>query len=162
MVRAIVNRQKHEVTGTFLNTDMTLVNGVTLYTGTASADLNAGNEVGIGSKVFSVYIEFNVSAAETSTPNVFHWQLIYLPAPASATPPIPSLYNQNIKSHILKRGMEMIPVNVSTVIKRIFVVRIPKKYQRTETGAILSFRQIASPGTDNVNFCFFAIFQEYK
>ncbi len=141
---------------------MTTVNAASIFTGTASADLNAGNEVGIGSKVFSVYFEFNLNAAATSATNVFHWQVLYIPAPASATPPVPSLYNQSIKSHILKRGMEMIPVNVSTVIKRIFVVRIPKKYQRTETGAILSFRQIAAPGTDNVNFCFFAIFQEYK
>ncbi len=97
----------------------------------------------------------NIAAETVTNPKVFHWTLHKNPTNALAF--TPSLYNENSRSWIMKRGMEMLPSDVSTVFKRIFVVRPPKKMRRMSEGDTMQMRVIAS-SAETINFCGFMIY----
>ncbi len=158
--RPIVKSDKHEVTWSNLSQDAaTAVVTVGLATGVAPADRNSSTEIGQGNRVTSIYFEFNISAAQTGNVNVFHWEIVLMPN--NLTPPAPNLYYQPGKNLIIKRGMEMLPTNVATVFKRIFVVRIPKKGQRVGLGDKIQFRYQSS-STQTINCCGIAIYKEWQ
>ncbi len=129
-----------------------------MYQGVKTADKDTATEVEIGSHIYGIYFEFHFSAEVTTSPKVIHWQ-IKMDLPGQ-TDVIPSLYYQNIRSQIIKRGMEMLPSDQSTVFKRIFVAAIPKKYQRATEGAAMIFEYIAS-STETINACGIAIYKEF-
>ncbi len=59
----------------------------------------------------------------------------------------------------MKRGMEMLPTNVATVFKRIFVVKIPRVYNRVGDTDQYTFQYIAS-SSQTINACGIAIYKE--
>ncbi len=120
---------------------------------------NISSEVEIGSKVRSIYFEFHFSPQVTSNPKVIHWVVEVVPA--GLTVGVPSTYYQVDRRYILKRGMEMLPATLATVFKRIFVVKIPPKYQRQGETQILQFRYICS-SAETINACGFAIYKELR
>ncbi len=155
----IINSQKHENTWSNLgqNASAGIIINIASATQRGDIDTTNPNEVSIGSRIPSIYFEFHFSPAQTANVNVVHWKV---EVNANIAPTLPNTYNQNDKSFIIKRGMEMLPVNVATVFKRIFVVRIPKKYQRMIQGSAIQFRYIAS-SSQTLNTCGITIFKEY-
>ncbi len=157
-IRPIVNSDKHEQTWSNLSQDAGTANvTVELAHGVALADKNSVAEVAIGSHIKWIYFEFHFSPAETGNVNVVHWEVLWRPNSMSIISP--NTYYQSGRKYILKRGMEMLPVNVSTVFKRIFVVKIPKKYQRIGDGDRITFVYRAS-STQQINSCGIAVYKE--
>ncbi len=155
--KAPIKTDKHEITWSNLGQNAGSVQQIILAAGTNSADKDTSTEVEVGSHVRSIYFEFHFSAAQTGNVNVIHWNIFG--SKTGETIGIPSTYYTDNRSAVFKRGMEMLPVNVSTVFKRIFVVRIPKKFQRMTKNAFLIFQYIAS-STQTINACGIAIYKE--
>ncbi len=155
-----INTQKHEITWSNLGQDAgTAAIKVVLALGKAAGVVTTttASDITIGSHIKSIYFEFHFSAAQTGNANVIHWQI--LKEPQDKNPTAPNLYNQSDKRFVFKRGMEMLPTNVSTVFKRVFVTRIPKGYARIGDFDKLTFQYQAS-STQTINACGFAIYKE--
>ncbi len=114
-------------------------------------------ECSIGSHVKWIYFEINFAAETITSPKVVHWSVNV--TPTGMTTGVPSTYYQQDHAYILKRGMEMLPKDVGTVYKRIFVVKIPKVYQRIKDNSAIVFKYIAS-SAETINVCGFAIYKE--
>ncbi len=155
-----VKTDKHEITWSDLAIDAGSTITRVIATGVQTADADTSTEVEVGNHISSVYFEINFAAQVITNPKVIHW-IVSLAPPNTGTQSVPSTYYQSDRSLILKRGMEMLPKDVGTVYKRIFVVRIPKKAQRVAEGALIRFRYICS-STETVNVCGFAIYKEWK
>ncbi len=159
--RPIVKTDKHEISWSNLAQNASSTISIVLVTGVATPLADADTEVEIGNHVKSIYFEFHFSPQVITNPKVIHWEVLLRPqgvVPASATP---SLYYQNGRNLIIKRGMEMLPANTGTVFKRIFVVRIPKKAMRIAEGDSINFRYISS-SAETINACGIAIYKEWK
>ncbi len=155
--QAVLVTDKHEVTWSNLVQNASTTQVINLVIGTAAADKNAATEVGIGAKVTSIYFEFHFASEGGAAPRVIHWQIYR--QKAGETIPAPNTYYQDNRSSIFKRGMEMLPDADGTVFKRIFVVKVPRIYQRqVDTGA-LRLSYICS-STETINACGFAIYKE--
>lgn len=156
--KAPITSDKHEVTWSNLGEDAgTSAKTVNLSNCVQMNAKNASTEVVIGAHVRAIYLEFHFSPAQTGNANVIHWRVEVLPS--GLTGSNPNTYYQTDRRFTLKRGMEMLPVNVATVFKRIILVRIPRKYQRQSEGQIIRFRYQAS-STQTINACGFAIYKE--
>ncbi len=153
-----IKSDKHEITWSNLGQDASTPQTVLLAQGVASANKNISNEVEIGAHIKTVYLEFHFSAAQTANANVIHWELVMERANQTLTGP--NLYYQADRAQIMKRGMEMLPTNVSTVFKRIIVLRVPKIYQRMRDEMKLEFKYTAS-SAQTINACGFAIYKEF-
>ena len=154
-----VQSDKHEITWSQLGQNASSVQTIDFVVGTQDADKNTSTEVEIGSKVYGIYIEFNLSSATTAAANVFHWKVEYVfPGQATSNP---NVYYQTDRRQTIKRGMEMNVTNVSTVVKRILFVRIPKFMSRIGDSNKIRLKYITS-GTDTINFCGFAVYKEFK
>ncbi len=154
---APVIRNKHEITWSNLAQDASSIINITLAEGTASADVNVGTEVEIGHLVKWIYFEFHFSAQVITNPKVIHWSVEQ--SRTGQTAAIPSLYFQGNRSQIIKRGMEMLPKDVGTVFKRIFVVKIPRTMQRMRENQAFTFRYICS-SSETINACGIVIYPE--
>ncbi len=157
-LRPIVS-DKHETTWTNLATDVSSTFTVVLVSPQQPASANAGNEVTIGSRVRSVYIEMQSWPEAVTATSVFHWKVELVRTGETIT--APNLYYQTNRSTTLKRGMDATPKDAGTVTKRIFVVKIPRSFQRMKENQLLAIRFISTSAT-TMNFCGFAIFKEYK
>ncbi len=163
-----INSQKHEGTWSNLGQNASTSQSIVVIKAQERGTIGTATpeEVAIGSKVNSVYFEFNLNGVDNSgAAAVFHWIIFKNPNNTIGTTPDPLLYNQDIKSKILKRGMEMLPEiplgSGGTVqIKRIFVVRIPRGLSRFAQNDRLQlvYRSTSASG---VNFCGITIFKEY-
>ncbi len=76
--------------------------------------------VEIGDTIKWIFFEINFSAETVTSTKIIHWRVYKNPADA-VNFGSPNTYDITLKRKILKRGMEMVPKDVSTVIKRIFV-----------------------------------------
>ncbi len=149
---------KHEITWSFLAADQgTATAIVPIVLGVQSADKNSPTECEVGSHVRSIYFEFNLAAQTVTNPKVIHWTI--QGGPQGTTLENPLTYYQSNRAQIFKRGMEMLPTNVSTVYKRIFVARVPKKMQRIQEDGFISILFRVS-STETINNCGFAIYKE--
>ncbi len=128
---------------------------------TAVRNVTTANQVKIGASIKWIYFEFHFSAQTTTNPKVMHWLIQKVPQGVSAMEADPIIYNQTNKKYIIKRGMEMLPSDTSTVFKRIFSVRIPRWMQRTADGDIWKFIYHAS-STETINACGIAITRRYN
>ncbi len=158
-LRAPIKTDKHELTWSNLAADIgtaTLV--INLAKGVPPADKNAATECEIGARINSIYVEFNVAAETITNPKILHWAV--QGGSEGSTKENPTTYYQSNRSFILKRGMEMLPKDVSTVYKRIFVVKIPKKLQRQTADSFIDILFRAS-STESINLCGFAIYKEF-
>ncbi len=121
-------------------------------------DKDGDQEVAIGSTVKSLYLEFHFNEAQTANANVIHWSVTKEPFDTNIT--APNLYNQKDRRFIFKRGMEMLPPNVSTVFKRIIVVKIPPKFSRIGDLDRLVFNYVAS-SSQTINACGICVYKEF-
>ncbi len=114
-------------------------------------------DVAVGSHVKWIYFEMNIAAQVITNPKVVHWTVeIRMPGMAGSNP---TTYYQDQRSFIIHRGMEMLPSDIGTVYKRIFVAKIPRAYQRIKQGMLIVLRLRAS-STETINQCGFAIYKE--
>ncbi len=155
--RPIIQSDKHEVTWTNISQNAGTTQGITLSLAVQPAAKNISTEVAIGSKIFGIYLEFHFSAAETGVVKVIHWKVEVIPP--NTTVSIANSYYQTDRAYVIQRGMEMLPVNVATVYKRIVFVRIPRIYQRQKEGQVISFRYQSS-SAELINACGIAIYKE--
>ncbi len=152
-----IKSEKHESTWSFLAADQSSANTVLLID--AKKDPTASTEIEIGDHVKWIFVEVNFAAETITSPKVVHWWIAK--RPFSTASGVPSVYDQVDKRFILKRGMEMLPKDVSTVFKRVFVVRIPKGMQRFGDTDELEFKFICT-SAETINVCGFAIFRAYS
>ncbi len=108
-------------------------------------------QVGIGSRARWIYLEFNISPETTTSPQIVHWQVVKNPGSA-LTLQSPALYGTSVRKWILKRGMEMMVRDQGTMIKRIFVVKVPPKMRRMDEDDVFQIRWIAT-STQTMNNC---------
>ncbi len=153
-----VKSDKHELTWSNLAQDASSVQVIVLAKGTDSADKNASTEVEVGAAVRSIYFEFHFSANTITNPKVIHWFIVG--KRTGETIGTPSTYYTDERSSIFKRGMEMLVKDTSTVFKRIFVVKVPKKFQRIAKNMNIEFRYIAT-SAEAINACGIAIYKEF-
>ncbi len=153
-----VKSDKHELTWSNLAQDASSVQVIVLAKGTDSADKNASTEVEVGAAVRSIYFEFHFSANVITNPKVIHWFVVG--KRTGETIGTPSTYYTDERSSIFKRGMEMLVKDTSTVFKRIFVVKVPKKFQRIAKNMNIEFRYIAT-SAEAINACGIAIYKEF-
>ncbi len=152
-----INQEKHEITWSNIGQDAgTATIEIPLVDTVALADTNSATEVPRGAHVKWIYFEFHFSAAQTGNVNVIHWKIVKNPNNSQAV--TGNSYNLAEKSWVMKRGMEMLPVNVTTVFKRVFVVKVPKKMQRMAVDDEINFLYQAS-STQTINACGFAIYK---
>ncbi len=154
---ATVKKDKHEITWSNLAQNASAVQVIVLAVGVPSADKNTSSECMVGSHIKSIYFEFHFSPQVTSNPKVIHW--IIVGKRTGETIGSPATYYTSERSSIFKRGMEMLPASLDTVFKRIFVVRVPKKFQRMADNMNLELRYICS-STETINACGIAIYKE--
>ncbi len=112
----------------------------------------------IGSHVRGIYLEFQFSAETITNTKIVNWQIYKLPSPLAATAASnPNQFGQIDRKNVLKRGMEMLPKSVNTIIKRIIYVPFPKR-RFGESDQVL-FEYIAS-SAETINSCGFGIYKE--
>ncbi len=141
--------KKLETTVTQLSTNL----GAGVQTLILARGLNAPTadiDVDVGSKVRWTQVEFNVSAENIASPKTLHW--LIAKNPANDLTFTPTLYGTNVRKFIFQRGLEMLPSNVATVIKRIITIKIPPRYKRMDEDDELQFKYLAS-STEAMNFC---------
>ncbi len=155
-----IKTDKHEITWSNLGQNASSAVSIRTLIGVQSAAKDASDEVETGSHVKSMYFEFNVAAEGITAQKVLHWTVHVRPQNLSAAGGTPSLYYQNGRNLILKRGMEMLPKDLSTVYKRIFVVKIPRKYQRIGENDTMNFTYQATDAS-TINMCGFCIYKEF-
>ncbi len=158
--RPKITSEKHEITWSNLAQNAGTVQNIELVKGVhpATKDGALASECIIGSNISSIYFEFHFSAQTVTNPKVIHWNVIV--SRDLQTNPDPTVYNTPSKAMIIKRGMEMLPADTSTIFKRIFVVRIPRIYQRVRDDMEINFAYQASL-TEGINACGIAIYKEY-
>ncbi len=149
--------EKHEITWTNLVQNASAQQSIDITKGVNLANKDTATEVGIGSHVPWIYFEFHFAAENTANPKVIHWTVAMVPRGGINSSP--ALYFQVDRVQIMKRGMEMLPKSTSTVFKRIFTVKIPRKYQRVSDDNKIVFSYIAS-SAEAINACGIAIYKE--
>ncbi len=151
-----VKSEKTEQTFSSLGTDGSSTQAVTIATATKSPA--AATQVEIGDTIKWIFFELNFSAETITSTKIIHW--IIHKSPFGVGTFIPSSQDASNKRFILKRGMEMLPKDVGTTIKRIGVVRIPPRMSRMGDGDLLRFSWIAT-SAETVNVCGNFIFRAY-
>ncbi len=154
-----MNSVKHELVWKNFSQDASGVQTIVLSLAVEPASVNIASEVSIGSSIKGVYLEFQFSTEGATTTMAIDWYVAKLPFATAIG--VPSVYNDPTRRFILKRGMEMLPKNVNTIIKRIIFVRIPPRMSRQGENDELVFRYISS-STVTINTCGFAIYTELK
>ncbi len=153
-----IKSNKHEITWSNLSQNASAVKNIPLVVPVASADKDTETECEIGSHVKSIYFEFHFGAETITSAKVIHWK--FFVQSGGETISVPSLYYQTDRSRISKRGMEMLPKDVATIFKRIFVVKIPRHQQRITATSFMTLSYICS-STETINACGIAIYKEY-
>ncbi len=128
-LRPIISEKK-EITWSLLAQNFSTTPGdITIASGVEPASANLPEEVTIGTVIKWLFVEFNVSAEAVTNTNIVHWKIIKTPSGFSGVSAA-NTYQQDDRKWIFKRGMEMLPKDVNTIIKRVFVIPIPRKMQR--------------------------------
>ncbi len=153
-----VKSEKEEISWSNLAQDASSTKQVIIIAATDSP--TTAGQVEIGDTVKWIYFEFHFSAEVATNTKVVHWNVSKVPSGVSQMENIPSVYDTVVKRFILKRGMEMLPKDVATVFKRIFVVRIPPRMSRMGDGDEIQFRYIVS-STETINACGIAVYKHF-
>ncbi len=150
--------RKHEISWSNLGQNASTTITVPLAIGTQAADITdaTATEVKSGARITSIFFEINFSPEVISNTKIVHWHVAFQPIGTSTG--VASLYQLVQRRFILKRGMEMLVKDVGTVFKRVFVVKIPYKYQRLGIADELVFKYIAT-STETINACGIAIYR---
>ncbi len=151
-----IKSEKEEVSFSNLIQNASTTKTVDIITATDSP--TTAGQVEIGDTVNSIFCELNFSAENITNTKIIHWMILKLrTGQVIATP---SAYDPTIKRQILKRGMEMLPKDVGTTIKRVFVIKLPRSIKNFQDGDKLQFGYVAT-ATDTINTCGFFIFRHY-
>ncbi len=151
-----VKSEKEEMTWSNLAQNASTSQTIAIVTGVDSP--TTAGEVEIGDTVKAIFFEFNIAAETVTNPKVLHWLVEKIPSLGTGSDP--SIYDAANKKQILHRGMEMLPKDVSTVFKRIFVVRIPPRLRRIGDGDKIVYKYKAS-STETINNCGIAIYKHF-
>jgi len=164
-LRPVVS-EKHENTWSFLGQNASTVQTVTLILGDETPAISTPQEVGLGSIVKWIFVEFNLNGIDNSgSAQVFHWIIIKNPGNQFGSVD-PSSYNQTWKKFVIKRGMEMlpqIPIGSGGTVqtKRVFSVKIPPRLRRFDNDDKLEL-YYKSTSASGINFCGITVFREFK
>ncbi len=153
-----VNSEKVEVSWSNLAQDASAAKSVLLALA-KKVPTATSTDVKTGTTIKWLYFEFNVNAETLTTTKIFHWLIEKNPFGQGAS--TPSAYNADNKRFVIKRGMEMLVKDNQSLIKRIFVVPIPKKMQRMGDNDSWNFRYIVS-STQTINTCGIVIYRKYE
>ncbi len=156
-IRPVIVSNKHEVTFSHLAQDSSSTQSVPLSLGVDAANKDNSTEVGIGSRISWIFCEFNMSAETITVVKTVHWVIRYIPSGQVSSGPN-QLFGTD-RAYVIKRGMEMLPKDTSTVFKRVFVVKIPRKYQRQTDNGSFVFEYVAS-STNTMNACGVFVYKE--
>ncbi len=150
--------RKHENTWSFIAQNASSTQTVILAQGTQSADITdaTATEVKSGARITHIFFEFHFSPEVVTSTKVIHWHIALQPFGTSTG--VASLYQLVQRRFIIKRGMEMLVKDVGTVFKRVFVVKIPRKYQRLGISDQLVFKYICT-SAETINACGIAIYR---
>ncbi len=151
-----IKSEKEEITFSNLGQNAGSVQTINIANATDSP--TTAGQVEIGDTIKWVFFELNFSAETITSTKLIHWCI--WKNPQSALSLSPSSYDTTSKRWILKRGMEMVPKDVNTIIKRIGVIRIPRGFQRMADADALQFKYVAS-STEAVNVCGNFIFKHF-
>ncbi len=159
-----VRSQKRENTWTNLGQNASTLQGIVIVN--TVDDPTTGAQCSIGSHIKSIYFETNLNGVDNSgSVAVFHW-MIYKDPNGSFGNLDPTSYDPQKKRFILKRGMEMlpeIPIGSGGTVqtKRVFVVKIPKVYQRMADADkfMLTYKSTSASG---INYCGFTILKYFS
>ncbi len=151
------NIEKHEIVFSDLAKDASADQSITLAQAVDAASKNLAIEVLVGSRITRLYMELNFAAQIITNPKILHW--FVFKSPFGTTIPAPTNYNQTSKRFVIQRGMEMLPMDVGTVFKRILSIKIPRRYQRMGDNDFLIFKYIVT-SAELVNVCGFFIYKE--
>ncbi len=154
-----VNSEKHEVSWSLLGLNNSTTNQQEIVIGTTSGNVTASNQVPVGATVRWIYFEFNFSAETITNTKIIHWSVNKRPFNTATT--APNSYNGQDKRFLLKRGMEMLPKSVNTIIKRIFVVKIPPRLRRIGASDRINF-QFITTSAETINACGIAIYKHLE
>ncbi len=155
-----VNSEKHEITFSNLAADFGTADvAIEIVKAVSLSDVNLAIEVPVGATVKWIFFELNFAAQVTTNPKILHWMVVKRPFGSSIG--TPSSYNQNSKRFVLKRGMEMLPSDVATVFKRIFVVKIPPRLRRMGDNDSI-FLVMRASSTETINGCGFMIYKHFN
>ncbi len=152
-----VKRDKHEITWSLLGIDNSTATRIGLAATVDVGAKTAAGQTSLGSHVYGIYLEFQFSAETITNTKIVHWQIVGELTGQTAT--APNTYYSDDRAQIFKRGMEMLPKSVNTIVKRIVFVRIPKAWHRQKQGAELIF-QFETSSAETINACGFAIYKE--
>ncbi len=155
--RQVIKTDKHEVTFTQLQTDTSTTKDIQIALGVDVGDKNASTECAVGSHIPWIYCEINFSAEIITVPKTIHWTIRVVPP--NQTESVPSNFYAIDRSYVLKRGMEMLPKDVSVVYKRIFTVKIPRIYSRVKDGQVIQFSYVTS-SAEATNVCGIFVYKE--
>ncbi len=150
--------RKHEISWSNLGQDAGTTQTIVLAEGTQAADITdaTATEVKSGARITSLFFEFQFSPEVVTNTKIIHWHVAFQPIGTSTG--VASLYQLVQRRFILKRGMEMLVKDVGTVFKRVFVVKIPYKYQRLGIADQLVFKYICT-STQTINACGISIYR---
>ncbi len=151
-----IKSEKEEVTLTALGENAGSVKTITIASATDSPTV--AGQVEVGDTIKSIFFELNFSAEIITSTKTVQWMIWKNPAATLSN--TVSVQDTTGKRFIFKRGMEMLPKDVSTVIKRIGVVAIPKGHQRMGDADQWQFKYICS-STEAINTCANFIFRHY-
>jgi len=154
-----IHSEKRENTWSNLIQDASTVKVVTILD-TVDSPTSAA-QCSVGSHVKWIYFETNLNGVDNSgATSIFHW-MIYKSPQNQLGSLDPATYDQVTKRWVMKRGMEMLPAipigSGGTVqTKRIFVVKIPKSFQRMADGdrIVLTYKNTSASA---INYCGFTI-----
>ena len=152
-----IKSEKEELTWSNLSQNASTLQSIVISEAVNSP--TTAGQVEIGDTINYVFFEVNIAAQETGVAKVVHW-CVSKDASGLIGAINPITYDPAFKKFILHRGMEMLPNAVSTVFKRIFVVKIPRVYKRQGESDKIRFNYICS-STEQINNCGFAIFKHF-
>ncbi len=158
-LQAPIQSEKHEVQWSNLNQNAGTTITVDLITAVTPANVNLGTETEVGAVVKWLYLEFQFSAETITNTKIIHWSISKEPFGTNISNP--NTYYAIDKRFIVKRGMEMLPKSVNTIIKRIIMIPVPKKMQRMGRDDKWTFKYVASL-TETINACGFFICKPLK
>ncbi len=153
-----VHSEKKEITWSNLSQDASSTVAITLSVATPPGDVNLANEVPTGATVKGYYLEFQFSAETITNTKIIHWSISKEPFDTATGNP--NVYNDKTKRFTFKRGMEMLPKSVNTIVKRIVFVAMPPKFRRMGEADRVVFKYTAS-SAELINSCGFSIYKVF-
>ncbi len=151
-----VKSEKEEVTWSNLGINAATAVSIDLIFAVDSP--TTAGQVEIGDTVKNIFLEMNFSAETVTSTKIIHWAIYKLPAGGTAI--LPSTYDSAQKKQILKRGMEMVPKDVNTIIKKIVSLRIPPRLSRFGDSDRLRV-VIQASSTESINWCGICIYKHF-